>query len=434
MIRTLNCHSLSQIPPVSTFDKNEKVFLTLPVMVLAYQKLKTGVLLVTDFTEIPELGFANNVLPHSLPDLFIFKNGPLSPFKVLALGVPHGRIESLWSQLQLYGPHMKSYDYSQSDKSNLLSAGIIAIVNIKINEYRGYLEGLLCSLDILTRKRINDPGCLGNVTVDMFDLFMSRFGRNLNLKLYDTVVQSFPIEKYISRPALQEVELSQAEVLPNQSRRYVNYDSNPLETKKFRRLNPSEAVYKQQVTQPPGADAKVFTQNDQSARYRCNFSSQESSQVESQELLDLDVSQSEWQRNRMNDVSFLRFCNLKCYEMEPGTSFRFDCHVKSMSPLPEDVFVKAFRETLKIAQMSFVITDGNKTCTIEINTTDEGCNFFELEEEEEAINHIGKLHRSLQALFTKKITLEVEAKTMVLPLGHILMYWCPSSKLADLVS
>lgn len=433
MNRTLQCQSLSELPPVSSFEKTEKVFITVPVMILAFQKLNSGVLLVTDFSDIPELGFAHNVLPQSLPDQFIFKDGPLSPFKVLALGVPHFRVDSVWSMIQLYGPHLKHYDYGRDDRSNLLSAGVIATVNIKINEYKGYLEGFLCSINVLTRKRLSEADCLGKVTDQQFRLFMGRVGEHLNLTLYDRIIQSFPAEKFISRLSLLEASFKtvQPEPMNTNSSKIHKAEIRTAEKPKIRKLNPSEAVYKQQVTQPAATQSAFI--DDQPSQHECNFFSQDTSQSESQTQPDSNLP-TLWLQNRVNTVTFQQFCAVKCYEVAPGTSFRFMCRIKSMDPLPEDVFVKSFRGTLKIAQMNFTLTGGDKKCTMEINTSDEGCNFFNLDEEEEAINHIAEFHKSLQTIMTKEMALEVKAKKMVLPLGHTLMYWCPSSKISDLIS
>lgn len=430
MLRSFACQSLSELPRALTLTKTDKIYVTLPVLVLAFQKLNVGVLLVTDFTEIPDLGFANNQLPQSLPDCFVFNEKVLNSFKVLAVGVPLYRVEQVWNELQDFGPQMKNYDYSRDARCDLLPAGVIAILNFKISVYNGYLEGFLGKITVLNRARINSQECFSEIDRGIFDRYMARFLKNMDCGLYDRMIGSFPIETFVVRKTLPGNWRSPRCTAQLAGTRHVHSEhdeTNQPAPIKSRKLNPSAAIYQQQVTQPPATAAT-------SRPCEKNELNQADDKTHDTQVFEADTSVIEWSRNRVNDVTFQQFSQVDCSKMIPGTCLRFKCTIQEIWPPAEDIFVKAFRKTLEIVQLKFVLTDTKSTSVIEINTNDEGCEFFGLDEVEDAINHIESFAKSVKLLVSKEVTMEVEAKSMTLPLGHTYMYWCPVSQLSDLVA
>lgn len=436
---TVQLQSLSEIPSVSTFSTDAKIYTTVPVVILAFQKLKLGILLVTDFTDIPELGFAHRQLPQSLPDEFIFNGNLLPLLKVLLVGVPPYRINLVWSELERYGPLMHNYDCEPGDRCNYLKEGIVAILNFKFNVYHGYLEGFLGSMTVLNRARYSKSGCLGNTTEDVLAKFMQRFATYIDYGMYQRMIDAFPIEMFVSLVKLKGAQYtpnvgnaqnalnqkSEPIILPiidsAQTRRelFVHDDWRPT---KSRKLAPSDAVYKQQKSQ------KIdFDEEDNLSNNDTRSTEEVDSSLESQ-----SESVDDWMQNRVNIVSFRKFCSLECHEISPRACFQFTCIVENMDPEPANVFVKAFRETLKIAPLTFFLAGSVLRARIHINTTEDGCAFFGLEEEEEAINHIGELHEKLRLLLSKEVTIKVEARSVLLPLGYLYMYWGPVSNLSDL--
>lgn len=420
---TLRCNSLSEIPPVSTLSSSSKFYVTLPVVVLAYQQLKMGVLLVTDFTEIPELGFAHNQLPTSLPDKFLFRGRDISPSKILAVGVPQYRKDTVWTEIQLYGPQMRNFDYSQTENCNLLKMCVIAILNIKVNVYNGFLEGFYCGLTVLNKTRYDRPESLGNVTTEIFEHFMNRVCKFVDCELFDRMIHCFPINEFISRLSLPGYKSTSPEARSRLNRSESIKEN--LQPTKIRKLLPSDLLYRQQATQLQlQVNETIFpvTQISQSQPQLDINSSVPSSNSEA------------WKRNRINNVLFLQFCNFKCFEMEPDTCFRIYCTIQNIEPLTDNVFVKPYLETLTAAQITIVVGDSQSTASMELHNNEEACTFFGFEEIEEAINNVENVHHALQLLIAKKVTLEITAKRCILQLGQIYMYWCPSSTLMSLTN
>lgn len=418
---TLRCNSLSEIPPVSTLDGFSKFYLTLPVVVLAYQQLKMGVLLVTDFTEIPELGFAHNQLPTSLPDRFLFRDKDLSPSRILAVGVPKYRRDGVWNEIQLYGPQMRNFDYSQTESCNLLKMCVIAILNIKVNVYNGYLEGFYCGLSVLSKTRYDSPESLGNVTTEMFEKFMNRLSNYMDCKLFDRLIHCFPIDKFVSRLSLPDYKSVSPE-----KKNYLNKSESVEEyppPSKIRKLQPSDLLYREQATQLRLQVNETIFPLTQIPQTQPQFEINSSIQLSNLEC---------WKRNRINDILFHQFCDLKCFNLEPETCFRIRCSIQEIDPIPENVFVKPYLETLTAAQITLVLGDAPFITSVEITNNEEACAFFGFEEVEEAIANVENVHSALQLLLSKEVTLEVAAKRCTLQLGRIFMYWCPTSTLMSL--
>lgn len=487
---SLQCHSLSELPDTAEINRSSSIYVTLPVVVLAFQKLKLGVLLVTDFSEIPELGFAHSQLPVSLPENFIFNEKRLPLSKVLAVGVPSSKVDYVWRELQLFGPQMRGFDYSRSDDCNFLRLCVLAVLNMKLNIYNGFLEGFYGGMTVLNKDRFDRPGCLGDVNIDIFRAFMRRLGQNIDCSNYDRMIHCFPVDKFISRdklPGMKSVlpqKTSGTTTLATKSglSSYLQ-DEKPL---KFRKLTPSEAVYRQQPTQlqqpsqlqhPPQVQPYIqdptqlqFSsqlqypsqpqhpnqrqqplliqnicqlKNKAQLQYHAQLSStsDEETPVNSQSEPFLEKSNGNkarqlWTLYRVNEISFKQFCRLECSELHPKACFRIRCTIKEITPNVENVFIKPYRGTLSIAQICFGTTDskGSKeSVRVEINTAEEGCEFFGLLEVEEAIDKIAELHRDLNLLLSKEVNLEVTAKSIQFKLGYTLMYWSPTSTLEELI-
>ncbi|WPK24811.1 hypothetical protein PUMCH_002102 [Australozyma saopauloensis] len=426
MNHKLNCPALSQLPDASIIQGAPKgIYVTLPVIILAFQQFNTSVLLVTDFTEITGLGFAHRQLPQNLPQDFIFRLRQLDHSKVLAIGVPSYRAEHIWDEIRLFGPQMQKYDYRQPEHSNILREGVVAVVNFKLKSYKGYLEGWIGQFTVLNRLKYSTKEGMNDLPPDSFLNFKQLLAKHMDCTLYDSMVASFPVEEFIKR---QELPGYKPPTIPG---RKLEQNLAPravasLPPTKIRRMAPSEAIYREQFSQAPATRTQSL---DSSRKIREDIRANQ--EVPATQFTDiprplLRIS------NRVDSVSFEDFSVFKCHVMKPGTKFRMRCTLAEVMPAAEDLFVKGFKETLLIAQISFVLTNLISLVTVEINTTAEACNFFGFEEVEEAINNIGYLQNTFGLLRSQMVTIEVEAKKISLPTGFSYTYWCPSSTLEEL--
>lgn len=413
MSSNLAVNSISELPPALTIQRSDKKYVTLPVVILALQQLKLGQLLITDFTENNELGFACGQLPQLLPDKFFFNGKQLSLSKVLVLGLTGDRTTTLWKSLKSAVPQVANYDYS-SQHLNILHLGIVAVVNFKVNNYRDCLEGFLGSFSIYTRESMRN-GSKIDLPPERFQAFMSRYAENMDVKLYDSLIRHFPIESYVSRESLLTREAAKIRSdLPSQPNRRpaIPQAMERLQNSKIRKLNPRDAVFQQQQTQVQNIqDGTVHKESVVSPA---------------------PITEQNWAFSTINVVDFSTLHQISLSKIKDGTLFQTSGKVTKIIPGPDAVFVRPFGRTLKAAPLKVYVEENSKLVALEIVTEQDACHFFGLSEIEVAIDHIPDLTAKLAGILGKKVTVVAEKRTFEYPSTYKRAYWNVHSTLSSL--
>lgn len=453
MSELISCASIADLPRVLTIRRGVKQYVTLPVMLLAVQQLRMGVLLVTDFTENPELAVAQGQGLQIMPSEFMFGDTPLNNRQLLLVGIPSERLKSLWKQLVTLDPGVASP--RNEDTSNILRFGFIAILNFRVQEYRGCLEGFCGNITVCTDSLWREA--TADVPRDVTSDFLRRVATNIDGRTRGRMSRHFPVEHLPPTVA--------RDMNPTPAKRSVSAN---LQTQlpKVRRLEPREAVYQQQVSQvrtrpiekdtvpseldaapemeavvpamAAGAPGTAPTGAAQARNHGAGVRPHPpNARAQNQQVVPV-VGPLQWQirfwaANTVNRVDLGVLAQLQPHLVPLATRFEVQATIAHITPGADMVFVKPYGRTLKFAATKMTLTSEGHTCVVaELHTENEACAFFELEEIEEAMGRLGPFVRALQTVQNRAVVMRVESRGLPMCLGQIRPYWGVQLNLREL--
>lgn len=478
----MECPDIANLPNVVEGSSN-RIYVSLPVYVLALRKLKLGIMLVTDFTANNDLVF-NGTSISSLPALFSVGGRPLLKAQVFSISVLATRVSSVWDKMNMQS-RLRHHDMCDDRRCDVLQLGIIAIVNFRVQRYQGRLEGFLGLLVACVRRSEQLEAAFAKMHESAFQAFMGRLACYMNLRLYDDISVTFPIELYLDRAHIERnTRPKPASLTPT------------LHTQASggQRIHVRDAIYQQQVSQIP-SDSQVSklqgpkhqgpswnhqAQNHQAQNHSPAWleSSKDSSQdiripalhansqlalpppakaqrqvVQTQiSIIDPEAAhpakvgepvgyQHSTRRpgpesapkrygvHRLHRVSAFQLCQIPVEDIEIHATFEIGADILFISPGPLDIFVKPYGKTMRVSPFEIRLGEAS----VEVLTAAEACTFFGVDEIEMLIHHIHEYSHKLLSLVGLRVKMRVERRISVLANGYERAYWGSQSSMQNLL-
>lgn len=201
----VDCSCIADLPIGESIadDKNRK-FVTLPLVCLGMFKggMRCAFLLVTDFTNQTNSTVFANLLPLPVPTDYEIGGQNLDRAQVFSISIGGPYIQRCWTELSKFTPNMQNYNYSSDAICDFSKEGVVALINFRVqphNTQRNSIEGFYSRMTICNREMLRRPESLPKYDERVFLNFMARYVQRMNIELYDTLVRSFPVERYIQR-------------------------------------------------------------------------------------------------------------------------------------------------------------------------------------------------------------------------------------------
>ncbi|OBA20845.1 hypothetical protein METBIDRAFT_164761 [Metschnikowia bicuspidata var. bicuspidata NRRL YB-4993] len=428
----LSVEDISSIPPVGQVSKFPKdTYVHLPVVVLSYTVLeRTAILLVTDFTSHPDLGFAKGNLPSFLLQPYTVGNLEVKKNEVIAVGVFIKRARKVWDMLKEFRPQLldsRTWDF--------LRLCVLALIYFRPQAYRNGLEGYLSTIDVWKGKLAGPVQ--EALDTDAFASLFKRLAHRMTPELYHQLGLQLPIERLITA---KEVELDQpmntlADIsTPNatmSSQDNSMHPGNAEEPPKRRRLDPRAAVYQQQFTQVP--EPHLEGHSDLRPETLENTSSEEYPEFLPNNRYRGNAAETRSLMGPQGMVEFTKLADLECAYVKDGSCFDTMAKIVEFRPPAELLFVKSFGRTMRITPFTVVIEERDKQVSVYVSSEEDMCRFFDIPEVEVIMNHMLFFHASMNSLLNKKVQIRIERKTKYLVSGASLPYWGVSSSLKTLI-
>lgn len=431
-------NSISELMPAAELTKlslDKRPYTTLPVVVLALRVLKKmAILLVTDFTSHPDLGFAKGNLPSFLPKDFVIGTKRIENSQVLAVGLPSNRAQYVWQSFEC--PDLKNgdYDFHHEDKCDILGLCIIMRLNFKSQTFKNGLEGFFGHIYPWDHGILEEDHSQNHKEDEVFQGFMDRLAQRMDPDLYTQLSHRMPLEKYIPIPETpaQDMDLTaDASSSTVGGLNPVNVEISSTGTKK-RRLDPRDAIYQQQFTQAtqPNGQAHISNMLLLSEAQKSAMLQEYTQNTQLPSALPNTPKPKVW--NLRNNVDFDVLYGIECHQIPERTCFVTNAVVAGIEPHPEFVFVKPFGRTLKISPIRFLLQESQKYISVEASVEEDLCQFFGIPEVEVAIHHVYDFVTALKMVAGRKLEISLEKRTRILASGHEHPYWGISSSLRSL--
>lgn len=487
----VDCTSIANLPMGDSIsDDKDRKFVTLPLVCLGMFKggMKCAFLLVTDFTSQTSSTVFNNLLPLLVPLDYELGGRKLDRAKVFSISIGGPYIQRCWTELGKFTPNMQNYNTLSADSCNFSKEGVVALVNFRVQPHyteKTSIEGFYSRMIVCNREMLSRPS-LPKFDKAVFLDFMARYVEYFNIELYDTLLRTFPVEKYVLRTSLvrRDAELRQshqrdaerARLLQENKRSILDHRPDGFQQiktdiitqgppAKARRLMGAQVMFQQHFTQtqqePESQETNAFddarshfegrehgrlenhSQNEQGNRSRSGTNGSgngsesrgerpeySSGYSQSQKILvQHNGTLQDWNKFSVNKVDFATLARVACHSLSVGTSFTTRCQVHDIRPDARQLFIKPFRRTLKIAPIVIYLTQGSDLVKVELHTEEEKCKLLGIDETEEAIDKIEDLCTILEQLPGTEIEIRLEKRIMTLDFGYERSYWSTSTSL-----
>lgn len=315
----VDCTCLADLPTGESIsdDKNRK-FVTLPLVCLGMFKggMRCAFLLVTDFTNQTNSTVFANLLPLPVPTDYEVGGQKLDRAQVFSISIGGPYIQRCWTELSKFTPNMQNYSYSSDALCDFSKEGVVALVNFRVqphNTQKNSIEGFYSRMTICNREMLRRPESLPKYDERVFLNFMARYVQHMNIELYDNLVRSFPVERYVQRNVVLRNERDRQEEVRKEMERQreierrgqMERERAQTERERGQRVEHHNLMKTDLITQaPPGKVRRLmgaqvmfqqhFTQTEQAE-------SPESGSQDSEEFLDSTQANGN-DSERRNDV------------------------------------------------------------------------------------------------------------------------------------
>lgn len=428
--------SLAGIPSSSFLISNGTRITTLPVICLALYKPPNfgfGFLVVTDLTDNYDTALYKGFVPRNVPEVSQLGHRPLERSKLFSISVPTYKVNEIWKQMNAFSPGLNAYDYQNDLRCNILREAVICSVKFRIKDYRNSVEGFLSDFQVCSRATMGTDHSRELMATRSFHGLMSRFLEYVDEPLYDRLIRNFPIDRYVkmngsrasARGRVPGDEQGEGSSVPKRTvqalqerKEHVNKRTEPEMTTqpaKHRKLTGAQVMFGQQFTQEaapaPRAEPRPMPHPED----------------------ELDQS-DQWQNYAVNKLLFASFLRVKPHRVAEGITFETSATITTV--VPQEIFVKPFKRTLKIARFRLVLSKtgsmpGHDTVAVELRSDADMCQFFGVSEIEELID-LDSCQRKLAALQGARVDIQVQCRRATLDFGYHKVYWGCASTLNDL--